>query len=206
MFRPIKKPDGVYVFCDLGRQKDEEISLHIKHDNYHEHHEIFTINSMDNESSRHKQIRLLRKCLSKYTDCEWFKPNKYDIPANSEVIAFAKIKDINGNYVSAKIDDDGLKITSNTGYIPSMAGRRFTLNPEGEVTFIVTKQALSMQRCLIMGDVPHTESLPLYATYYSKAGLDGALRIPYTYNESIYKYSYRNKNENKWVSVYMEEN
>ena len=206
MFKPIRKPDGVYVFCDLGRQRDEKISLHVKHDNYHEHRENFTINSMDNESSRLKQIRLLRKCLSKYTDCEWYKPNEHVIPANSKVIAFSKVKDSDGNHVSAKIDKDGLKITSNTGYIPAMVGRRFTLNPEGEATFIVTKQVLTMQKCLITGDVPHTESLPLYAVYYSKAGLDGALSIPYIHNENIYKYSYRDKSEKKWVSVYVENN
>ena len=204
MFKPIRKPDGVYVFCDLGRQKDEKISLQVKHDNYHEHHEIFTINSI--VSSQLKEIRLLRKYLSKYIDCEWYKPSEHDAPVNSEIIAFSKVKDIDGNYISAMIDDGGLKITSNTGYISSMVGRRFTLNPEEKDTFIVTKQALSMQRCLIMGDVPHTESQPLYVAYYSKTGLDGVLSIPYTHNESIYKYSYKNKNESKWVSVYLDDN
>jgi hypothetical protein len=209
VFKPIRKSDGFYVFCGLNINGVldgifNEISLQIKHPHYHEHHENFILNSETSTSTLFRiiKIRLQRKYSGRYRDCEWFEHINHSVPANSDVIGFAKVTDKAGKDVPVDSDTESLWISNAHPRYP-LLGRRFALNPEinSEPTFIITQKAPNMHKYLIEGNIPAVKSHILYAVYYSKTGPDGVLCIPHVHCERIIRYAYRERGMNEWVSV-----
>jgi len=195
-FMPIKKPDGFYVFCDLGI---EEISLKITHAHYHEYSEIFSLDSIDDASFRVKKVKLYRKYSNVHKHCEWYEAITHNVPTNSEVLAFAKVKGHSNSGIAdviVNIDSNNLQILNHNKPTLPLIGRRFTLNPEGINTFTITKKDSLTENYEIEGDVPPpTKSANLYTVYSAMTNLDGVLHIPHAPSESIYKYISSIKNK-----------
>ena len=143
-FKPLRKPDGFYVFCGLGVDK---IHLQVNHSYYHEYHEIFTLESVEDASFRTKEARLCRKYSVVHKNCEWFKVTGHHLPANSEVLAFARVEDHSGNDIIVDVDAESIRVINRTlNPISPLVGRRFTLSPEDISTFFVTHKAPDMYK------------------------------------------------------------
>jgi len=200
VFKPMRKPDGFYVFCGLGIEK---IFLQVNHFHYHEYHEVFTLESVDNASFRIKEVRLCRKYSPMHKNCEWFEVTGHHLPANSEVLAFARVEDHSGNDIIVDVDSESIRVMNSTSSpVSSLVGRRFTINPEDVSTFFVTHKAPDMYKYYIKGDIPSSsKSQILYAVYRSITKPDGTLHIPHITNESIFKFIYKGGKSDKWHPV-----
>jgi len=200
VFKPMRKPDGFYVFCGLGIDK---IFLQVNHFHYHEYHEVFTLGSVDDASYRIKEVRLCRKYSAMHKNCEWYEVTGHHLPANSEVLAFARMEDHSGNDIIVDVDAESIRVMNSTSSpVSSLVGRRFTINLEDASTFFVTHKAPDMYKYYIKGGIPPpSEFQVLYAVYRSIIESDGTLFIPHITTESIFKFMYKERESDKWHSV-----
>jgi len=216
--KSIKKPDGYHVFTNWNEINVNVMPLTIKHPRYFEHSEVFKFDSKNN-LSRVKKVRLQRKYSGGFNDCEWFYGINKNIPQNSEIIAFARVADKNGEDVTISINADGVPSLGTIFPQYSLLGRRFALNIEDDNnkdefdTFIINQKSPEIRSYQIEGgNITPTTSQGLYAVYSSKVEQNGVFYIPHTGCDKIFKYAYKKPDSdlkakskergvNEWVFV-----